>query len=156
MNWDGDAYRMDRDMRLREWLLGNEDAVRVCVQTSHIAEVWDDLKDKDREPTDREVAHAFESMMIRLQTNPFYLQNHAMLTSVIVLAINAWHDSEELRAGDVERRMQAFFLRNLGIEIAMMCAFLVGGYDHLRKVSLEMREFFRHERFSDWDNEHAH
>jgi len=155
MTWDSDAFRMDRDMRLREWLLGNEDAVLVCVQTSHVAEVWDDLKDGDRTPSEREIAHAFESMMIRLQTNPFYLQNHAMLTAVILIAINAWHDSEDLKRGDTEHRIQAYVLRNMGIEIAMMCAFLVGGYDHLRKVSLEMREFFRHETFEQWSAEHA-
>ena len=155
MNWDSDTWRNPRDAKLLHWMLGNEDAVRVCVQTSHIAEVWDDLKDKDREPSDREIAHAFESAMIRLQTNPFYLQNHAMLTAIITLAINAWHDSEDLRQGDTEHLIQAFVLRNMGIEIAVMCAFLVGGYDHMRKVSLEMREFFRHETFEQWSAEHA-
>ena len=155
MNWDSPDWRAERDTKLLHWMCGNEDAVRVCVQTSHIAEVWDDLKDKDREPSDREIAHAFESAMIRLQTNPFYLQNHAMLTAIITLAINAWHDSEDLKQGDTEHLIQAFVLRNMGIEIAVMCAFLVGGYDHMRKVSLEMREFFRHETFEQWSAEHA-
>ena len=152
MTWDSDAWRNTRDVKLLHWMLGNEDAVRVCTQTSHIAEVWDDIKDGDRRPTEYEVAHAFESAMIRLQTNPFYLANHAMLTAVIVIAVNAWHDSEDLKQGDIDHRMHAFFLRNMGLEIASMCAFLVGGYDHMRKVSLEMREFFRHEGFKEWEH----
>lgn len=150
MNWDSPDWRKARDAKVLHWMCGNEDAVRVCVQTSHIAEVWDDLKDGDKKPTEREIAHAFESMMIRLQTNPFYLQNHAMLTAIIVVAINAWHDANAWENEEGWKRQDAFYLRNMGIEIATMCAFLTGGYDHLRRVSAEMREFFHHETYEAW------
>ena len=155
MNWDSPDWRKERDAKMLRWMCGNEDAVRVCVQTSHIADVWDDLKDGDKKPTEQEIAHAFESMMIRLQTNPFYLANHAMLTAIIVVAINAWHDANGWEKGEDWQREQAFYLRNFGIEIAIMCAFLTGGYDHLRRVSAEMREFFHHETFKTWEHGHA-
>ena len=154
MTWDTPEWRHTRDTKLREWMLGNENAVRVCTQVSHIAEVWDDLADGDRKPAEIEIAHAFQSAMVHLQTNPFYMANHGMLMGVIVVAINAWHDANALQKGDADERMQAFFLRNLGLEIATMCAFLVGGFDHMRKVSLEMRAYFRHESYFDW--EHCH
>jgi hypothetical protein len=32
-----------------------------------------------------------------------------------------------------------------------MMAYLVGGWAHMRKVSLDMREFFIHESFDDWE-----
>lgn len=156
MTWDTQEWRTVRDTKLREWFLGNEHAVRVCVQISHIAEVWDDLVDGDRKPSDTEVAHAFQSAMIHLQTNPFYMANHGMLMGVIVTAINAWHDAnamQESESGD--ERMQAFFLRNLGCEVATLCAFLVGGFDHMRKISLEMRAFFRHESYYEWEHRHV-
>lgn len=155
-NWDTPGFRLERDMKLLEWMRGNEHAVQVCLQISHIAEVWDDLKDGDRDPTEREIAHAFESAMIRLQTNPLYLANHAMLTGFVILAINAWHDSNVMeKSADEAERMQAFFLRNLGLEVASMCAFIVGGYDHLRKISVEMRAYFRHETFQQWESQHV-
>ncbi len=153
MMWDSPDFRVQRDVKLREWLLGNEDAIRVCVQTSHIAEVWDDLHDGDREPTDREVAHAFESAMIHLQTNPFYMANHAMLMGLIVLMANAWHDANEMTESPREvERMMAFHLRNMGIEMVQLCAFIVGGYEHMRRVSLEIRRYFIHETFREWDH----
>lgn len=153
MEWDSPDFRTQRDVKLREWMLGNEEAMRVCVQTSHIAEVWDDLHDGDREPTEREIAHAFESAMIHLQTNPFYMANHAMLVGLIVLVTNAWHDANEMAESPREvERMMAFQIRNMGIEIAIMCAFLVGGYDHMRAVSLQIRRYFIHETYQEWRN----
>lgn len=150
MSWDTPEWRHVRDTKLREWMLGNEHAVRVCTQISHIAEVWDDLVDGDRKPADAEVSHAFQSAMVHLQTNPFYMANHGMLMGVIVVAINAWHDANDMKDGPAHERMLAFFLRNLGIEVAILCAFLVGGYDHMRKASLEIRRFFHHETYEEW------
>jgi hypothetical protein len=150
MKWDSDEFRAERDRKMLAWMCGNEDAVRVVVQTSHIAEVWDDLADKDRTPTDREIAHAFESAMIHLQTNRFYLANHAMLMGVIVLVANAWHDANQWEVCGDWRAHQAFYLRNMGIELAILCAFICGGYDHMRRVSTEIREFFHHETFEEW------
>lgn len=156
MTWDSEAFRTARDAKLREWLLGNEDAVLINVQVSHIAEVWDDLKDGDGLPTEKQIAHAFESAMIHLQTNPLYLANHAMLTGFVIVAINAWHDANALQeSADRDERMQAFFLRNLGIEITMLLAFIVGGYNHMRAISAEVRAYFRHETFDGWEKAHA-
>lgn len=153
MTWDTEEWRKARDERLRAWMLGNENAVRLCLQMSHIAEVWDDLRDGDRKPTEQELAHAFESAMIHLQGNPLYMQNHGMFWGFVVLAINAWHDANEWESGSEAQRMEAFFLRNRGTEVVMLCALLVGGYDHMRAISNEVREYFRHETFKGWDHE---
>ena len=51
------------------------------------------------------------------------------------------------RAGSGIRRSSC---SNPGIELAMLCAFVVGGYDHMRSVSLAMREFFHHENYEEW------
>lgn len=150
MTWDTPDWRMDRDAKLREWMLGNEDACAILRQVSHIAEVWDDLVDGDKMPEQGAVTHAFEAAMVRLQTNRLFMANHAMFIGVIVLSINAWHDSNAWQHETGWKRHQAFFLRNLGIELAMLCAFVVGGYDHMRGVSLAMREFFHHENYEEW------
>lgn len=155
MTWDTPEWRFERDTKLREWMLGNEHAVRACVQISHIAEVWDDLVDGDRKPADVEIAHAFQSAMVHLQVNPFYMANHGMLMGVVVVAINAWHDANVMQRGGADERVEAFVLRNLGTELAMLCAFLVGGFDHMRKVSMEIREFFRNGGYSEWEHRHV-
>lgn len=150
MTWDTEQWRAERDRRLMEWI-GDADAVRMCVQVSHIAEVWDDLHDGDRIPSQREVAHAFESAMIHLQCNPFYMRNHATLMGLIVLMANAWHDSNAWEKSAERWKVdQAFYLRNTGIEIAILAVFLARGYDAMRQVSAEIREFFHHETVQEW------
>ena len=155
--WDSEAWRIERDRRQLAWMLGNHQAVEVVTRLSHIAELWDDIIDGDRKATDTEVNFAFESALIHLQTNPFYMRNHATIMAVIVLAVNAWHDANEYqKSGDADQRMQAFYLRNFGIELSMICAFCVGGYEHLRAVSGEIRDFFRRESFTTWEHRHVH
>lgn len=155
--WDSEAWRVERDRRQLEWMCGNHQAVEVVHRLSHIAELWDDIIDGDRKATDTEVNFAFESALIHLQTNPFFAKHHATIMAVIVLAINAWHDANEYqKTGDPEKRMQAFYLRNFGIELSMICAFCCGGYEHLRAVSGEIRDFCRHETYDQWSKEHHH
>jgi hypothetical protein len=52
-------------------------------------------------------------------------------------------------------RNLAFHIRNLGIELYIATAFLLGGYDYMRKVSLEIRTFFAFETFEEWELNHA-
>jgi hypothetical protein len=44
-------------------------------------------------------------------------------------------------------RNLAFHIRNFGIEIHIATAFLIGGFEHMRKVSREIREFYAFEEF---------
>jgi len=62
-------------------------------------------------------------------------------------------DADELIESDSEKMRQlAFHIRNYTTEILNICVFLVGGMAHLRKVSMEIREFFTHESYSEWEH----
>ena len=154
--WDSEEWRKSRDMKLLEWFDGNEDAVRCYVDLSTVAEIWDDLIDNDSPVGDERVNRAFTIAMVTLPTNPFYIMNKHMLEPIVICAINAWMDSETLigRVDDASR-MSAFHLRNLGIELAPMIAFCIGGNSRMREVSLEIRDFMSHETYSEWEHRHA-
>jgi hypothetical protein len=65
-------------------------------------------------------------------------------------SINGFHDANEMCNSEEKRfRSLAFHTRNFGIEIIIATAFLLGGYDHMRKVSREIREFYAFEEFND-------
>ena len=91
-------------------------------------------------------------VFVKLAANPFWLKFRHLIEPIIIIAVNAWMDANELAKRDDEKLKQlAFHIRNYSTEIAMMCAFLVGGWEHVRKVSAEMREFFQHESYSEWE-----
>ena len=51
--------------------------------------------------------------------------------------------------------MQAFFLRNLGCEVATLCAFLVGGFDHMRKISRKCGRSSGTKSYYEWEHRHV-
>ena len=154
--WDTPEWRTERDAKLLAWMCGNKDAVDTVLALSTIAEVWDDLYDGDK-PTPKEMVNrAFSLALVDLQVNEFYKANEALFYALTVTSINGWLDANEWQRSVAEReRMTAFYLRNLGIEIVMLAVFRAGGWEHLRKVSLEIRSYFDHEEFKHWNLEHA-
>lgn len=156
MEWDSKEWRDLRDKKLMEWFKGDKDAVQCLVEISTISEVWDDLIDRDVALTNAEISSAFVCATIKLPNNPFYASNIAALQPLIIMTVNAWMDSEELvKRSDKKSRMLAFYMRDIGKEIVPLIAFLVGGYAHMRKVSLEIKDFFYFDDYENWELRHV-
>ena len=135
---------------------GNKEAVDTVLALSTIAETWDDLHDGDKPPSKDRINEAFTLALVKLQVNDFYKANEALFYSQIVTSINAWMDSNQMQdSTDGHQRMLAWFLRSIGHEIASLAAFRVGGWEHMRRVSLEMRLFFQHETLETLEKRHA-
>jgi hypothetical protein len=156
MEWDSKEWREARDVKLRSWFLNNEAAVQFYISFSAICETWDDLVDRDVKITPMDINRAFINALIGMPMNPFYTKYRAAFEPFIVMTINGWLDSEEfIQRGGEKSRMLAFHIRNLGIEIAPLIAFYLGGYIHMRNVSMEIRDFFAHETYAEWEHRHA-
>lgn len=146
MKFDTPEWRDERDRLLLEWMLGTTEAVDFLVTLFHIAEVWDDLIDKDKPVSDDQINEAFVMSLFDLGENPFYARHGAFLRPVMVLGVNAWLDSVNYeRHADPHWLTWAFVLRNWYMELVSACAFVVGGFAHMRKVSMEARQFFQSE-----------
>ena len=153
--WDSGEWRKVRNRKLREWLLGDVHAVDSILTLSQISETWDDIVDGEPVTPDA-VNAAFVAAVVTLGRNPFYQRNKAFLDGILMVGINAWLDSTELeRKPDEASRMYAFFLRNYCYELTSAHAYLVGGWAHMRKVSHEMRLFFTHETYAQWEHRHV-
>ena len=152
--WDSQEWRVVRDKHLSNWL--GEDGAKCVVMLSTIAETWDDLIDKDKDLTDEDISQAFILALIKLDLNPFWQQHKPFLYPLGVAAVNCWMDSEELlREGIPRSVMYSFYLRNFCVEMIIMAAFCVGGFSHMRKVSMEIRKFFAHESYFEWEHRHG-
>lgn len=140
----------------RNWCLQNQNALDFLNCFFDAVELWDDLIDKDVVIEDNHINRVFTSLMFVLPSNPWFMANHAYYQPLIMASINAFHDANEMCSSDKKHlRNLAFHIRNLGIEIHIATAFLLGGFDHMRKVSREIREFYAFETFEEWESSHA-
>lgn len=144
MNW-----RQVRDSKLLEWFDGDASAVEFVIALSSLAELWDDLIDKDKEP--RDINQTFWNAMVVLPCNEFFNAHKTFLMPLIVQSINAFQDSVELEKGDVSDRAYALTLRNLALQLVPMVVFLKKGFSASRQVSLESWRFFtQHDDAMSW------
>lgn len=157
LKWDSPEWRAVRDESLFRWLQDDANAVACVVCLSTISEFWDDLIDKDHHSSEQEIHRGLVAAMIGLQDNPFWNKWHHKLMPIVIIATNAWMDSNELEPSKSDsERMLAYYLRNYAYEVTTMAAYCVGGWNWLRSVSMEMRRFFQHDSYFDWRNEMRH
>lgn len=147
------GWLQTRDELRRKWLLGDDEAIAFLVMLMQTVEAWDDIVDRDHAHDPAQVNEAFLCALYGLPANPFFQRHHMQILPLIMVAINAWHDANLLaKRSDEKLKNIAFHLRNMGIEFYILCAFLIGGYEHMRAVSPEIREFFAIESFKEWEH----
>jgi len=149
-------YQKTRDELRFKWLMGNRDAIEFVQILTNAAELWDDIQDCDTASDMNLVDKAFLGMLFELPCNEFFLKHRASLFGIMMVSVNAWKDSEQLRQlSDEKLRRIAFHQRFMLLEVTKFCAFLVGGYSHMRAMSPEITKFYAYETFEEWDVENA-
>jgi hypothetical protein len=108
---DTEDWRKVRNLKLLEWFGGNQSAVDFIVAISSVSELWDDLVDKDRELTRKDIDLVFWNALVTLPTNEFFNQHRTFLMPLVIQSINAWQDSVELESGSTNDRAYALTLR---------------------------------------------
>lgn len=108
---------------------GDLDAVSLMEQYIHIASVWDDLVDKDKEVSNIAVSNAFISALISIPQNPFYRKHSDELIPVLESTILNWLASEELVKGDYESKVVAHVIRFDVVTFFLKILQLIGGYE---------------------------
>lgn len=156
MTFDSPQWREKRDGLLTTWMRGNTDAVDFLLAVFRAAELWDDIIDGDFDKAQAGADHAMLSLLIDLPNNPFFLNNLTALRAGMLVGINAWQDSLVLeKRADSWAKTWAYALRDLYMELVPLCAMLVGGYHHMRNISLEAREFFQAETLQEYLDGHS-
>ena len=141
-------WQEDSKANKLRWFLGHQEAIEFVGCFFDAVELWDDLIDKDVLISDDHINRAFLSLMFVLPANRWFVANYAYYQPLIMASINGFHDANEMCKSDKKHlRNLAFHIRNFGIEIHIATAFLIGGFEHMRKVSREIREFYAFEEF---------
>jgi hypothetical protein len=136
---------MQQAYSITEFLAGDKEAAAFCDAFFFITQVWDDLADKDKEIDPEDINRAFWLALVEIPRNRFYLRHAAEIGPFLAASINAWFDANELERGSTHERSLAFVLRDLVGGLISRCAYLIGGYEWMRKVSPDIRRLVHDE-----------
>lgn len=136
---------------LRGVLCQNEAAAAFCEMLFRISQTLDDLIDKDKPVTDAVLIRTFWEALIELPANSFYRQYEPYLRPLMASALQDWRDSACMERSDLRHyKTIAFVLRDQLTGLVTQCAYLIGGYDWMNKVSLSIRDYFHDETLDDY------
>jgi len=152
--WNADT----RDELLHKWLNGDDQAIDFVLRLGEASELWDDLIDKDNEVTDAKIDDAFTFLMAEAPIHPFYLRHAQAVHTLLMLGVNAYRDSETMKARGLckEDYINAFVLRMMFIELIIFASMVTSGFAKAREYSMQIRDFFYHDNFDDWSGEGDH
>lgn len=134
---------------LIEVLLDHSPAVDYCLTLGSVSQAWDDLVDGDKIGVDR-INRAFFDALVTIPANPFFAQYRAFLLPVQQSIIFDWFDANCLESGDSHDKTIAFVLRDSLVTIVVQCAYLIGGYEHAKKVGPDIRRHFFDETLKEY------
>lgn len=125
---------------LLEVCLGDADAVNMLLRLGKIFRVWDNVWDGDGAVSKEDIDGAFSDLAFDLSLNEFYRKHRHIIDAQIFVAWNAWQDSNIWRSDvDPAKGVAAWVIRDYCNELVQLCAFLKGGKDHARSISLKVR-----------------
>lgn len=136
-------------------LKGNEDAIEFCTSLGFVSQVWDDLKDGDH-VTDDDLNTAFRQMLFALPNNVFYREHFVTLQALMQAAVFDWYAANHMEEGSEQDCRVAYVLRDSLTRIVTMCAYLVGGPDWGKRISVEVCTRLYDESMEDYVKEHSH
>ncbi|MDN5937291.1 MAG: hypothetical protein L0H83_01380 [Salinisphaera sp.] len=135
---------------LHETLKGNTEAVRFCQLVFRISQVLDDLHDGDK-PVTKTQLHQFAWELIEeLPTNGFYQRHFTRLQPVLRHCLLDWMDSCALEQGDARNKTVAYVIRDTTTMIVSHCAYLIGGFEYMHKISPDLRKRLHSEPINDY------
>lgn len=125
--------------RFLQYMKGDQAAAAFLEQVYFIAHFWDDLIDKDNPVSNDTINAAMWMALIEMPRNPFYRNNMDYLLDMFQVLTNQWFDANELQTGDKEQVRYSFILKESLMTLISQCAYLIGGKQHMRAVSIDVQ-----------------
>ena len=122
---------------------GNKSAEAYLRRIFFLIRTLDDLEDGDVETSKADIFKSYFILLGDFQTNSFYREHQDKLNAAHIIGYNAWLDANQwLNEKNKLKNMYAHVFRDTICEIIPLVAFLTGGWNSMRKISLEMRTVF--------------
>lgn len=130
--------------------LGNADAIAFLVGWHRLCHLIDDVVDGDAPARDAIKVGRWAN---ELYSCPFYIAHRHTLQPQVLLITAIYEDSIDMAASEQAwEKREADVIRSCGADMVRLVAFIVGGYEHMRKYSRMLREHCYHEHHDDEGN----
>jgi hypothetical protein len=138
-----EAPKLDWPAILEEVCLGNPQAAEFCHTFLHWVHLIDDYIDRDNPNPSQDYVILVNLELLRmLSFNPFWQQHKASLFPVIIQSVQAFADSNRwAKSDDFRKRATADVLKSQYQDVFWHVAYIVGGYEHLNKISQKFRTY---------------
>lgn len=135
---------------VEEAVKSNPDALVFLRAMARVLHWWDDLVDRDKEPTDEHTHACMWDALITIPDNAFYRAHQDVLQPILVLAIANWRIANVIER-DVHSSkadlLWAFVVRSTYVDLVTMSAVIVGGLEHAVRCGPEIRRWAHAETF---------
>lgn len=121
---------------------GNQAAVDYVLMVAKVADVWDDLIDRDAPVSDEAINAAFWTLAIEIPGNSFYRAHIDDLRPVLATGITNWLIANKIERDDTlpHRAIEiAHVIRYSIADVVLMVALLAGGREWAAEVGPELR-----------------
>ncbi|MCX7173428.1 MAG: hypothetical protein NT159_05820 [Proteobacteria bacterium] len=128
---------------------GNQAAVDFVLIVARVADVWDNLIDKDAPVSDKDINDAFWQLAVDLPRNVFYRAHMDEILPVMETGILNWMTANALECDSTNvRAIEIAHVIRYGIaDVALLTAALCGGREWAEQVGPELRMRSQH---GDW------
>lgn len=134
-------------------LKGHQEALLFLRAMGRLLHWFDDLIDKDRQVTDAETYEALWTALIELPQNTFYAEHQSVLQPIVANSIVNWRvatNIERNRAAETGDLVIAYVTRSSYIDLATMCALLIGGAEWAVVCGYGLRKWAHSESFDQY------
>lgn len=138
-----------------EWFGGNQDALNMFRMFVDLAHTWDDLVDKDKEVTEKEINNAFLIALVYLPANSFYQSIQKQILPMWVTVISAFETANKFEKDKDEHGIEiAHGLRYAAGHIIAYAINVCIGTEKAKEVLPEVWKAIYFERYEPYRKEH--
>ena len=114
----------------------DENAAAIMSMLIYATHIWDDLIDRDKEPTGEQINYAFWCMLVGIPKNPLYQALFQRLHPVLEAGVLSWMASNVLERWrePANAREVAHAARYAGYDVAVILAQELLGYDEAQQA----------------------
>jgi hypothetical protein len=109
-------------------IMKDQGAARLCFDYFMVAQIWDDLIDRDKELQDHEINNAFVTALLNIPQNPFYLKFAHKIIPILEVSIYKWYKANDYEDNSKELN-KAYMLRAGLYDIFAQCIIIIYGVD---------------------------
>ena len=138
-----------------EWFGGDQDALSMYRMLVDLAHLWDDLVDKDAEPTEVDINNGFLICLVYLPCNPFYQAIQRDIMPMWITVVSSYQTANKFEREKDERGLEAaHMLRYAAGNIIAYAIHVCVGPEKAAEYIPEMWKVVVDERFADYREEH--